>query len=249
MPKCSNYFDSELHCAHLWSYSEYKTFLCLLISHHLHWFNNDFQAGFPVTSPKRKVVTEKPANVLKTWQRKELIWLGKKKNGGLLNPEKNDLLCTTKHVHYATYEIIELYKCQVTRRYNVTCRNSKTLFTIHTENKSPFTDVATKMEIKEQEHSDPSILSYGAWWWAHSSNSHSFEFLTVLACDRWAECLQSCRTSSQRCEVLLLNNCILLQSLFEELVECFYWSIYWQSHCGPLSEGFLKLHEKLSREF
>lgn len=37
------------------------------------------------------------------------------------------------------------------------------------------------------------------------------EFLTVLACELRAECLQSCRTSSQGCEVLQLNNCILLQ--------------------------------------
>lgn len=36
-------------------------------------------------------------------------------------------------------------------------------FTIQTGNKGPFTDVATKNKTTEQqEHSDPSILSYGA---------------------------------------------------------------------------------------
>ncbi len=66
----SNYIDSQVHCAHLWSYFAYKTVLALLIYHHLHWFNNRFLGWFSshilkVAWPKRSVVTEKLANVLR----------------------------------------------------------------------------------------------------------------------------------------------------------------------------------------
>lgn len=112
--KCtfSNYIDSQLHCTHLWSYFAYKTVIFLLIYHHLHWFNNRFLVWFSshilqVAWHQRTVVTEKLADVLRHLTKKGSHMIKKKKKTGLQNPEKNDLLCTTKHVHYATYEITD----------------------------------------------------------------------------------------------------------------------------------------------
>ncbi len=64
--------------------------------------------------------------------------------------------------------------------------------------------------------------------------------------NRWAECLQACKTSSQGCEVLLLNNCIL-QSLYEELVECFIEALLtkpFADHCWRLPETSWKIKQR-----